>query len=157
MLKRDFNKAALKFYWNSTSTYFLSKIRSESCFLFHRFYCFRVNLHSILAWMSRKSLLETGAISEVTLRHGCSPVNFLYIFRTPFYRNTSGRLIPQFLHYSRKFEFALLLLVFRNVDSFITNRRTTHRLNMTEKHQMIGIWSNPWTQWFFNQSGELSQ
>ena len=27
--------------------------------------CFRVNLHSIFAWMSRNSLLETGAISEV--------------------------------------------------------------------------------------------
>ena len=27
--------------------------------------CFRVNLHSIVAWMSRNSLLKTGAISEV--------------------------------------------------------------------------------------------
>ena len=26
---------------------------------------FRMNLHSIVAWMSRNSLLETGAISEV--------------------------------------------------------------------------------------------
>ena len=26
---------------------------------------FRVNLHSIVAWISRNSLLETGAISEV--------------------------------------------------------------------------------------------
>ena len=28
-----------------------------------------------------------------TLRHGCSPVNLLYIFRTPFPKNTSGWLI----------------------------------------------------------------
>ena len=30
---------------------------------------------------------------EITLRHGCSPVNLLYIFRTPFYKNTSGELL----------------------------------------------------------------
>ena len=30
---------------------------------------------------------------EIALRHGCSPVNLLYIFRTPFPRNTSGRLL----------------------------------------------------------------
>ena len=27
---------------------------------------------------------------EMTLRHGCSPVNLLYIFRTPFLKDTSG-------------------------------------------------------------------
>ena len=30
---------------------------------------------------------------EITLRHGCSPVNWLHIFRTPFPKNTSGRLL----------------------------------------------------------------
>ena len=30
---------------------------------------------------------------EVTLQHGCSPVNLLHIFRTPFLKNTSGRLL----------------------------------------------------------------
>ena len=30
---------------------------------------------------------------EITLRHGCSPVNLLHIFRTSFLKNTSGRLI----------------------------------------------------------------
>ena len=30
---------------------------------------------------------------EITLRHGCSPVNFLHIFRTYFYRNTSWWLL----------------------------------------------------------------
>ena len=29
---------------------------------------------------------------EITLRHGCSPVNLLHNFRTPFLKNTSGRL-----------------------------------------------------------------
>ena len=30
---------------------------------------------------------------EITLRHGCSPVNFRHIFRTPFTKTTSGRLL----------------------------------------------------------------
>ena len=29
---------------------------------------------------------------EITLWHGCSPVNLLHIFRTPFLKSTSGRL-----------------------------------------------------------------
>ena len=29
---------------------------------------------------------------EITLRHGCSPVNLLHNFRAPFLKNTSGRL-----------------------------------------------------------------
>ena len=29
---------------------------------------------------------------EIALRHGCSPVNLLHIFRTPFLKNTSGWL-----------------------------------------------------------------
>ena len=28
-----------------------------------------------------------------TLQHGCSPVSLLHIFRTPFPKNTSGRLL----------------------------------------------------------------
>ena len=30
---------------------------------------------------------------EITLLHGCSPVNLLHIFRTPFLRNTFGWLL----------------------------------------------------------------
>ena len=30
---------------------------------------------------------------EITFRHGCSPVNLLQIFRTPFSMNISGRLL----------------------------------------------------------------
>ena len=35
---------------------------------------------------------------EMTLRHGCSPVNLLHIFRTPFPRNTSGWLLLFFVY-----------------------------------------------------------
>ena len=30
---------------------------------------------------------------EIALRHGCSPVNLLHVFRTPFLKNTSGWLL----------------------------------------------------------------
>ena len=30
---------------------------------------------------------------EITLQHGCSPVNLPHIFRTSFPKNTSGRLL----------------------------------------------------------------
>ena len=30
---------------------------------------------------------------EITLRSGCSPINFLHIFRTPSYKNTFGGLL----------------------------------------------------------------
>ena len=33
---------------------------------------------------------------EITLRYRCSPVNLLHIFRTPFLKNASGRLLLYF-------------------------------------------------------------
>ena len=33
---------------------------------------------------------------EITLRHRCSPVNLLHIFKTPFSKNTSGWLLLYF-------------------------------------------------------------
>ena len=41
---------------------------------------------------------------ETTLRHGCSPVNLLHIFRTLFLKNTSGGLFLLLLGTSRKLE-----------------------------------------------------
>ena len=38
------------------------------------------------------SMLQSNFI-EITLRHGCSPVNLLHIFTTPFPKNTSGGLL----------------------------------------------------------------
>ena len=34
---------------------------------------------------------------EITLRHGCSPVNLLYIFRTPLPKKTSGGLLLDYI------------------------------------------------------------
>ena len=49
--------------------------------------------------------------SKFTGEHGCSPVNLLYIFRTPFPKNTSGRLHLNILRYiSLNFDSKLLLI-----------------------------------------------
>ena len=48
---------------------------------------------------------------EIALRYGCYPVNLLHIFRTSFYKNTSGRLLL-----STKENHNILQL-----DSFMTN------------------------------------
>ena len=37
---------------------------------------------------------------EITLQHGCSPVNLQHIFRTPFSRNTSGWLLLEGLDHT---------------------------------------------------------
>ena len=39
------------------------------------------------------SIKLQSSFMEITLRHGCSPVSFLHIFRTPFLKNISGRLL----------------------------------------------------------------
>ena len=39
------------------------------------------------------SVISVCNLIEITLRNGCSPVNLLHIFRTPFPRNTSGWLL----------------------------------------------------------------
>ena len=47
-------------------------------------------------WMSsikKQYITPQSNFIEITLRHGCSPINLLHIFRTPFPRNTSGRLL----------------------------------------------------------------
>ena len=48
--------------------------------------------HSCRSGISIKLLCN---FIEIALRHGCSPVNLLYISRTPFPRNTSGWLLLQ--------------------------------------------------------------
>ena len=52
------------------------------------------------------------ALIEITLRHGCSSVKLLHIFRTPLLKNTSGRLLL-------KYGICQLVFVFyRDVDIF---------------------------------------
>ena len=51
--------------------------------------------HSCCSSISIKLLCN---FIEIALQHGCSPVNLLHIFRTPFLSNTSGRLLPKTIH-----------------------------------------------------------
>ena len=44
-------------------------------------------------WRSVISIKLQSNFMEITLSHGCSPVNLPHIFRTPFPRNTSRRLL----------------------------------------------------------------
>ena len=48
---------------------------------------------------------------EITLWHGCSPVNLLHIFRTPFPKNTSGWLL---LYRDERLVWNGLLWIFRS-------------------------------------------
>ena len=43
-------------------------------------------------WSAISIKLQSNFI-KITLRHGCSPGNLLHVFRTPFPKNTSGRLL----------------------------------------------------------------
>ena len=67
---------------------------------------------------------------EITLRHKCSPVNLLHIFRTPFYKNTYGEL----------------LLQIRNLVAGYTNRDNIGYLRgITAKNTVISPNSLVWT------------
>ena len=52
---------------------------------------------------------------ELTFQHGCSPVNLLHIFRTPFIKNTSGRLQLEIFGNISKLEYLILIVMFFNL------------------------------------------
>ena len=64
-----------------------------------------------------------------TLRHGCSSVNLLHIFRIPFYKNTSGGLFLE-NHLSREYNFHFtensFYQTFRCVRYFISSSLKQH-------------------------------
>ena len=47
-------------------------------------------------WRSVISIKLLCIFIEITRQHGCSRVNLLHIFRTPFPKNTSGGLLLEF-------------------------------------------------------------
>ena len=68
---------------SSRSDMFLRKGVLKICSIF-------TGEHPCLSVISIKLLRN---FIEIKLRYGCSPVNLLHIFRTPFPRNTSGWLL----------------------------------------------------------------
>ena len=74
------------FFRNSHSEVFLGKDVLKICSKFTR-------EHPCRSVISIKLLCN---FIEITLWHGCSPVNLLHIFKTPFLKNTSERLLLLF-------------------------------------------------------------
>ena len=81
---------------------------------------------------------------EITLRHGCSPVNLLHIFKTPFPRNTSGWLLLFFfstLNYANKkyqnvfFPTTWLTSFYKSIKwQYKKDTRTVRQENYCERH-----------------------
>ena len=69
-----------------------------------------------LCWSVISIKLQSNFI-EITLRHGCSPVNFLYILKTPSVKNTFGWLL---LHNVSKITTA----VFRTYEKYINKENS---------------------------------
>ena len=85
------------FWFDYQSSLYLQKhplrgVRRERC---------SENVQQIYGEHARRSAisvkLQSGFI-EITLQHGCSPVNLLHIFRTIFPKNASGGLLLNILH-----------------------------------------------------------
>ena len=59
------------------------------------FMLYNIPFFKFVPWIRFFKVLVTSPCNfiEITLRHGCSPVNLLYIFRTPFTKNSFQRLL----------------------------------------------------------------
>ena len=60
---------------------------------------------------------------EFALRHGCSPVNLLHIFRTPFPRSTSGWLLRWWYNWGRNTVDIILILLLNFLTDKLFNRQ----------------------------------
>ena len=56
----------------------------------------KCNFNKVACWSLLFIKLQASNFIEIALRHGCSAVNLLHIFRTPFPRNTSEWLLLYF-------------------------------------------------------------
>ena len=79
----------VKLYRSSYPEVFLGKGVLKICSKF-------IGEHPCRSAISTKLLCS---FIEIALWHGCSPVNLLHIFRTPFPKNTSGRLLLALIRY----------------------------------------------------------
>ena len=93
--------SGLKFYINATS--FINFLyKSKAIFLNHKL-CWerdwrncKIKINPFVQWEQLGELGTnglTGNFIQIALRHGCSAVNLLHIFRTSFPKNTSGGLL----------------------------------------------------------------
>ena len=85
----------LTLFRNSRSELFLGKGVLKICTKF-------TGEHPCRSVISIKLQSNFDEITEITLRHGCSAVNLLHIFRAPFPKNKSGRLLLTFFLWASK-------------------------------------------------------
>ena len=77
------------------------------------------NMHQIYRkFQSLISIRLLWNFIEIILEHGCSPVNLLLIFRTPFHRNTSGELFLSIYIFPQKFSMVWRKILL-NVSKFL--------------------------------------
>ena len=77
---------------------------------------------------------------EIALRHGCSPINLVHIFRTTFPRNTSGWL----------FLFKIDIGIVLNIIYVLLLSNLLHFFNSVDKRNIkTFIWHYEFRLWFF--------
>ena len=64
---------------------------------------------------------------EIALRHWCSPVNLLNIFRTPFPRKTSGRLLLYLYFLAEEIALQIFYYIYGNKFSSISVNDMTRK------------------------------
>ena len=86
-----FKRASSKrtfFYIIETFRGYLSEAAAQRCSLEKVFWKYAANLQENI----HAKVWSQWSIIEITLRHGCTPVNLLHIFREPFPENISRQL-----------------------------------------------------------------
>ena len=85
---------------------------------------------------------------KITLRYGCSPVNLLHIFRTPFLKNTSGRLLLYIICRERWTKICAVSLA-NQLRAVTDTFRPLAQQNITEMNftKVKSFW--PPTNWFW--------
>ena len=76
-------------------------------------------------WRNVISIKLLQQLIEITLRHGCSPVNLPYIFKTPFLKNKSGWLLLNITTTPMKWNYYNLMFKGLSFDSKMVYRHCT--------------------------------
>ena len=88
---------------------------------------------------------------EITVRHGCSPVNLLHIFRTPFSKNTSGWLLLNIYKRNKKtfHEESLHISIFFYVYIFISSisYKEAELFRFLHERALEHLWNLAETAW----------
>ena len=78
-------------------------------------------------------------IIEIALRHGCSPVKLLYIFRTPSLNNISERLLLYIVTHVAQLNFYLLIPCSAESVIFLTPDVKSHNRPYIKGHRYLNI------------------